>query len=198
MTSAGGFRVIYADPPWSWQARSRKGEGRSARAHYDTMSLADIKRMFNPDWPAGDCVLLLWQLNSMPLAAHEVITAWGFEYRTVAFTWAKQTLRSGAWHFGLGYWTRQNTERCLLAVRGRPQRLSRSVPELVAAPVTGHSRKPPEIYPLIEALLPGPYLELFSSNSPTPRPGWTFWTGKARSEVRRWPSTSYPDAPADG
>lgn len=95
--------MIYADPPWNWQARSHKGEGGAAKAHYDTMSVDDIIKIFNPQWADDDCVLLLWSLTSMPLAAHEVIRGWGFEYRTVAFTWAKRTPLDKAWHFGLGY-----------------------------------------------------------------------------------------------
>src|SRR3546814_13306438 len=74
--------------------------------------------------------------------ALEVIDAWGFKFKTVAFTWAKRSTTGRAWHTGLGYWTRQNTEQCLLATRGKPKRIARNVQQLVVAPRREHSRKP--------------------------------------------------------
>jgi N6-adenosine-specific RNA methylase IME4 len=158
----GHYQVILADPPWDWRSYSKKGQGRSASAYYDTMSIDEIKRVPVGDWAAKDAVLFLWELNSMRGAADQVIEAWGFRYSTVGFTWVKWTPRDRGWHFGMGYWTRQNTERCLLAVRGKcPRRLSRSQREVIIAPVRRHSVKPDEIYERIEALVGGPYLELF-------------------------------------
>jgi N6-adenosine-specific RNA methylase IME4 len=105
---------------------------------------------------ADDCALFLWAINSMTPQAMEVIVAWGFEFKTKAFTWIKRRL-SGKRHFGLGFWTRQNTESCYLAVRGRPrrldklvadmaqQKLARSVEEVIDAPMGQHSEKPDEI-----------------------------------------------------
>ena len=120
-----------------------------------------------------DCVLFLWALNSMLEHALAVIRAWGFTYKTKAFTWAKQTRTGAKWHMGLGFWSRQNTEDVLLATRGNPKRFNtraaRSVPQLLIAPVQQHSQKPDEVYGLIERMVPGPYVKLFSRKS---RPGW--------------------------
>jgi N6-adenosine-specific RNA methylase IME4 len=80
----------------------------------------------------------------------------GFTYKTIAFTWAKRTPRDNGWHFGLRYWTRQNSESCLLATRGHPKRLSRAVPELLIASRRQHSQKPDEIYEQIGRLCPDP------------------------------------------
>jgi N6-adenosine-specific RNA methylase IME4 len=184
--------VVYADPPWSFKTYSTKGKGRSPEAHYDCMSLDDIKALPVASYAADDCALFLWAINSMLPQTLDVIAAWGFTYKTVAFTWAKQNPSGAGYHFGLGYWTRQNTESCLLATRGRPQRLSRSVPQLLVAPRGPHSAKPHEVYDRIEALCPGPYLEMFARNR---HPGWNVAlsneadTGPAE---RRWASNSYP------
>lgn len=96
----------------------------------------------------------------------------GFNYKTVAFTWAKQTKDAKGWSIGLGYWTRCNPEQCLLFTRGNPRRRSASVRQLVVAPRREHSRKPDEIYDRIETLIDGPYVELFARQR---REGWSSW-----------------------
>ena len=169
---AGRYATICADPPWTFSVWSDKGKGRSAERHYDVMSLADIKALPVGDIAAPDCALFLWAINSMLPQAFGVIEAWGFTFRTVAFTWAKRVKSDTAWHMGLGYWTRQNSESCLLATRGKPKRVSKGERELIVAPRREHSRKPDEAYERIERLLPGPYLDLFSRQT---RPGWTAW-----------------------
>src|SRR5262244_2871522 len=104
-------RVIYADPPWTFKTYSYKGKGRSAEAHYDCMTIPEMKAMPVADYAAADCVLFLWVTNPLLPVGFDVITAWGFEYSTVAFLWAKTT-KHGKWHFGNGYWTRANPEQC--------------------------------------------------------------------------------------
>jgi hypothetical protein len=86
---AGRFAVIVADPPWSFSTFSAKGKGRSPEAYYDCMGAADIMAMPVADWAAEDCVLLLWATDPLLPVALEVIHAWGFAYKTVAFYWAK-------------------------------------------------------------------------------------------------------------
>src|SRR5579883_3443792 len=83
------YRVIYADPPWTFATYSHKGKGRSAEAYYDCMSLDAIKALPVAEWAARDCVLLLWATDPLLPAAFEVIRAWGFTYKTVGFYWAK-------------------------------------------------------------------------------------------------------------
>jgi N6-adenosine-specific RNA methylase IME4 len=140
------YRVIYADPPSSFATFSRKGKGRSAEAHYDCMGLDEIKVMPVADWAAGDCALFLWATDPLLPRAFEVIAAWGFVYKTVAFTWVKTTQDGTGFPIGCGFWTRANPELCLLATRGRPQRISRSVRQLILAPRQAHSQKPEEVY----------------------------------------------------
>ena len=68
-----------------------------------------------------DCILFLWATYPKLLDAIETIKAWGFEYKTVAFTWVKRNKKSDSWFWGLGYWTRANAELCLLATKGKPK-----------------------------------------------------------------------------
>jgi N6-adenosine-specific RNA methylase IME4 len=173
------YGAIYADPPWSFVNYSRKGKGRSAEAHYDCMGLDEIKTMPVVDWAARDCALFLWTTDPLLPHALEVIAAWGFVYKAVAFNWVKTTKDGTGFPIGCGYWTRANPELCLLATRGRPQRISRSVRQLILAPRRAHSQKPEEVYERIESLVPGPYLELFA------RERWP-GLGKLGTRGRNW------------
>lgn len=186
----GSARVIYADPPWLYQTRSAKGQGRSPQRHYNCMPITDIMAMPVVDLAARHCALFLWISKTMLPEALDVIRAWGFTYKTIAFTWVK-TRPSGKEFINTGYWTRGNPELCLLATRGRPQRLGRDVRELVEDPdewgsdvlyshIREHSRKPDEIRDRIARLLGGPgqsqqtgdLVELFAR---TRMPGWQCW-----------------------
>jgi N6-adenosine-specific RNA methylase IME4 len=199
----GHYRVIYADPPWTFATYSRKGKGRSAEAWYDCMSLADIRALPVADWAAPDCVLLLWVTDPLLPVAFEVIRDWGFTYKTVGLYWAKlnksadpTVYSEGSFFTGLGFWTRANPELCLLATRGQPHRRHADVRKLIVSPRREHSRKPDEAYARIEALCDGPYLELFARS---PRPGWDAWGIEASGPglaPRRWRADSFPDAPA--
>lgn len=198
-TTDGGFGCILADPPWSFRTWSDKGKNRCpdamvrrdglAERHYATMGLTDIKAMPVAGISATNSVLLLWAVDCMIPYALAVGAAWGFKFKTVAFTWAK-LLKSwdedspnipsttdprderGFWHVGLGYWTRGNPESCLLFTRGTPRRRSAAIRQLIVAPRREHSRKPDEQYERIEALVGGPYVELFARHR---RPGWMAW-----------------------
>jgi len=186
------YGAILADPPWTFATYSAAGKGRSAEAHYNCMSHTDICLLLAGErWAAPDCVLFLWTTNSLLCKALQVIDAWGFTYKTIAFTWAKRTPKDGGWHFGLGYWTRQNTEHCLLATKGKPHRIACDVPELIVSPRREHSRKPEETYDRIERLCEGPYLELFARQR---RYGWDSLGDEVDSGIgkRRWASSSGP------
>lgn len=195
------YRVIYADPPWTFSTYSRKGKGRSAEAHYDCMSLADIKALPVAEWAAADCVLLLWTTDPLLPTALDVLAAWGFTYKTVGFYWAKLNksadptiYRDASFFTGLGFWTRANPEMCLLATRGHPHRRNANVRKLIVSPRREHSRKPDEAYGRIERLCEGPYLEMFARSS---RPGWDKWGDESDLRYigpRRWRADSYPEA----
>jgi N6-adenosine-specific RNA methylase IME4 len=131
------------------------------------------------DLAAGDCVLFLWVCWPILEQALRLLKQWDFTYKTCAFAWVKANtkqidlFREDADAFaGLGYWTRANSEVCLLATRGKPKRLNADVRQGIIAPRREHSRKPDGIHERIERLVAGPYLELFARQE---RQGWTTW-----------------------
>lgn len=179
----GGFKAIVADPPWRFQTYGGPSENAETGRgpDYPTMSLGAIKSLPVAELAAPDCVLFLWVTDPYLERGFEVIREWGFTFKTVGLYWAKLRVPKGAdplpavddsFPMGNGYWTRANPETCLLATRGRPKRLSASVRRLVVAPRREHSRKPDESLDRVEALVEGPYVELFSRRT---RPGWSAW-----------------------
>jgi hypothetical protein len=115
----------------------------------------------------------MWWVPPMPAEALRVVDMWGFRLTTMAgLTWAKRT-KHGRWAFGMGHWTRANSESCLIAVRGRPKRVSASVSQLIEAPVGRHSAKPPEARDRLTALCgDAPRIELFARERAA---GWDAW-----------------------
>ena len=123
-------------------------------------------------WCAPDCRMFLWTTDAHLPQALELGAAWGFADSTVAFVWAKQTKTGNTWAFAGGKATRKGAELCLLFLRGKLNRRSASVRQLIVAPVREHSRKPDETYARIEQLVDGPYLELWARQR---WPGWDCW-----------------------
>jgi N6-adenosine-specific RNA methylase IME4 len=179
--AASGFRagVIYVDAPWPFEAYSEKGLQRAGERYYDTMTVAKIAALPVAQLAAKNCTLFLWGVCRRLPDALEVIKAWGFEFKTVAFIWIKTTknakvitLDGKGLHWGLGYTARANAEYVLYATKGSPRRKSVTVHSVVIAPVGEHSVKPEEVRKRIERLYGGPYLELFARR---PVEGWTTW-----------------------
>lgn len=149
---------------------------------YVCMGTEAIRALPVRDIAAQDCILFLWATYPMLPDALSVIEAWGFAYKTVAFTWVKANRSGKGFHFGLGYWTRANPEICLLATRGRPRRLSRAVPNLLVSPLREHSRKPDEARERIVALCGDlPKAELFARQKV---PGWSAWGNEVACDFR--------------
>lgn len=138
------YSVIYADPPWAYRTYSKKGQGRSAESHYPTMCIEDIKALPVGNLAAKDCALFLWSTFPCLCEALEVLTAWGFSYKTVAFVWIKQNRKNDNLFTGMGYWTRANAEICILATKGHPKRISASVHQVIISHIEEHSKKPQE------------------------------------------------------
>lgn len=182
---AGPFGCILADPPWSFltYSKTRTTPHRTAVDHYAVMTAADLRALHVGGVAAKDCALFMWVVDSHLDEAIELGKAWGFEFKTIAFIWAKTTKAGapGQWGFfppetvhriGMGYWTRKQAEVCLMFTKGKPKRLSKGVRQIIEGPRREHSRKPDETHDRIQALVGGPYLELFARQ---PREGWTVW-----------------------
>lgn len=165
------YKIIYADPPWRYQDRTPP-QG-AAESHYETMKLEDICNLPISDITEDDCVLFIWATYPLLPEALKVIESWGFTYKSVAFTWVKQNKSGNGFFFGLGRWTRGNPEICLLAVKGKPKRVSASVANLTIAPLTKHSQKPQLIRDkIIELIGYESRIELFARNATD---GWDVW-----------------------
>lgn len=181
-TTDGGFRCIYADPPWRFKFRgSTEGNARVIEnSHYRTMDLADVKALPVKAVASKDCWLFLWVTWPFLEEGLRVMNRWGFRFSSAAFVWPKLKPSSSHALFldasdfipGTGYTTRKATEVCLLGRRGSPKRLDAGICDLVIAPRRQHSRKPDSIYPMIERFCDGPRLEMFAR---TTRDGWSVW-----------------------
>lgn len=175
------YGAILIDCPWSFLVWSQDtGSGRSAEAHYPTMTPDDLKRLAIQQVMADDCALFMWATFPTLVQAISLGATWGLQYKTAAFVWAKLNKKQGLveraagddknWFMGMGYYTRANCESCLLFTRGKPKRKSKSVRQLIVTPIREHSQKPDEIYGRIERLVEGPYLEIFARQR---REGWS-------------------------
>lgn len=166
LVSLGPFPVLYADPPWRYEDAEPT---RAIENHYPTMSLDEIKALDVP--AADDSVLFLWVTSPKLVEGLEVLTAWGFEYRT-CMVWVKDKI-------GMGYYARQQHELLLVGKRGAlpvpdPEDRPSSV---IEAPRVQHSAKPDVVYGLIERMYP--FLEKCELFQRRPRDGWAGWGNQA-------------------
>lgn len=183
------YSIVYADPPWKYANRREiRKDGKKARrgfgasSFYNVLSEEDICSLNVEDICEDNAALFMWATWPRLDSALKTITAWGFEYKTVAFVWVKTCLKTpDKPFFGVGYYTKSNTEICMLGVRGRMPVDSNKVSQiLVAEPhprdAAGkiiHSKKPDEVRDCIDQLYPhGNRIELFARES---IPGWDVW-----------------------
>lgn len=170
----GHFATLLADPPWQFQNRTGKMAPEHRRLlRYPTMELEEIFELPVRELAAARSHLYLWVPNALLAEGLEVMRAWGFTYKT-NLVWYKVRKDGGPDGRGVGFYFRNVTELVLVGVRGsmRTLRPGRTQVNLLATRKREHSRKPDEIYDIIEACSPGPYLELFAR---FPRNGWTQW-----------------------
>ncbi len=172
------YNIIYADPPWQY-ARS-KVQG-AAEKHYRTMSVDDICQLPIAEICGKDCILFMWATFPQLKEALQVIKAWGFNYKSVAFVWLKQNKSGIGWFYGLGFWTRGNAEICLLATKGQPKRKSAKVHQFIISPLRGHSQKPDEARDKIVELVGDlPRVELFAREKAD---GWDTWGNEVECDI---------------
>jgi len=172
------YGIIYADPPWDY---SDKGCNGAASKHYPPMKTHEICALPVKDIAAKNCALFLWTTYPMIQNALNVIHEWGFSYKNVAFQWVKTNSSGLGFFYGLGHWTRGNTEACLLAIKGKPSRASNSVSQLIFSPVQQHSKKPDEVRDRIIQLMGADQtrIELFARNAVE---GWDAWGDEVNTD----------------
>jgi len=130
---------------------------------------------------AKDCVLFLWVTMPKLNECFEIIKAWGFEYKTVAFTWIKKNKKADSLFWGMGRWTRANAEVCLLATKGKPKRISASVHSVITTHIEKHSQKPSIVRSQILSLMGDlPRIELFAREKIK---GWDAWGNEIKSDI---------------
>ena len=171
---SGRFATIVADPPWRFQNRTGKMAPEHQRLlRYPTLSIEEICQIPVASVAATESHLYLWVPNALLAEGLQVMQRWGFQYKS-NIVWYKTRKDGGPDGRGVGFYFRNVTELILFGVRGRMRTLQpgRTQTNIIVSQKREHSRKPDEIFPLIEECSPGPYLELFARFQ---RPGWTQW-----------------------
>ena len=165
------YNIIYADPPWTFKTWSKKGEIKSPK--YEVMTIKDIKNLPINKIAKDNCTLFIWVTYPLLKEGLDTIKAWNFNYKTCAFSWVKKNKKSDSLFWGLGYWTRANSEICLLATKGKPKRVSKSVHQVVIDKIREHSRKPDCVRDRIVELCGNlPRIELFARQKTK---NWNVW-----------------------
>ena len=176
------FRTILADPPWQFQNRTGKMAPEHKRLNrYSTLELDEILGLPVRALADDTAHLYLWVPNALLLEGLKVMEAWGFKYKT-NIVWHKIRKDGGPDGRGVGFYFRNVTEMVLFGVRGKNARTlapGRRQVNFVATQKREHSRKPDEMYNLIEECSAGPYLELFARGA---RPNWSVWGHEATEE----------------
>lgn len=170
----GKFGTILADPPWRFQNRTGKIAPEHRRlSRYATMSFQDILELPVAHFARPKSHLYLWVPNALVANGLEVMKRWGFEYKT-NLIWFKIRKDGGPDGRGVGFYFRNVTEMVLFGVRGKLRTLApgRRQVNIIRTRKREHSRKPDELYDVIEDCSPGPYLELFARHY---QPDWTQW-----------------------
>jgi len=164
------YGTILCDPPWP----STPGGDRAIKNKYSLMKMPDLLAMNIP--AHKDCAMFMWVPGFHLHDAMALLPAWGFKFKSVAFVWVKMKKDMSSPSMGMGFWTRQCTEFVLLSTRGHPglrksgdwKKGMGTISQMIMEPRREHSRKP-DIYPLIQKLTKGPYLEMFARQTV---PGW--------------------------
>jgi site-specific DNA-methyltransferase (adenine-specific) len=174
------YSVIYCDCPWKYD-NEKDNDPAMGGMTYKTMSVDELCRLPINNIAAKDCALFFWATMPKLREALKVIDAWGFEYRTCAFTWVKQNPKGEGIYSGLGHWTNGNAELCLFAKQGQPKRINKDVKQIVLAPRSRHSAKPAEVRERIVRLMGDvPRVELFAREKVD---GWECFGNEVESTI---------------
>jgi N6-adenosine-specific RNA methylase IME4 len=183
----GSFSTILIDPPWRFQNRTGKMAPEHRRLkRYATMSFEEIASLPIGKYAKTPSHLYLWCPNALLPEALKIMASWGFKYKT-NIVWYKVRKDGGPDGRGVGFYFRNVTELLLFGIKGRLRTLKpgRTQVNILSTRKEEHSKKPQEIYNIIEQCSPGPYLELFARERIS---GWTQWG----DEVDTYQQPDYP------
>lgn len=180
------FSAVLADPPWRFSNRTGKVAPEHRRlSRYGTMELSAIKQLPVNKIVQEPAHLYLWVPNALLPMGIDVMQAWGFEYKS-NLVWHKVRKDGGSDGRGVGFYFRNVTELVLFGVRGKKARTlspGRRQVNLIATRKREHSRKPDELYNIIEECSRGPFLEMFARET---RKGWVGWGNQANDYDITW------------
>ena len=177
------YQIIYADPPWKYDDKIGTNSAKMGGydKYYKGLSLSEICALPVKDIAEENSILFLWVTMPMLPRAFDVIKSWGFNYKTVAFTWVKQNLKADTIFKGVGRWVMGNAELILLATRGKPKRISKSISQIIMTHRQGHSVKPVEARnKIVELMGDLPRIELFARQKTE---GWDVWGNEVESDI---------------
>ncbi len=180
-----GYKTILADPPWRFTNRTGKVAPEHKRLNrYDTLSLEEIMEIPVSLAAAEDSHLYLWVPNALLPEGLEVMKAWGFQYKS-NLIWHKVRKDGGPDGRGVGFYFRNTTEIILFGIGGRMRTLQpgRSQVNIIRSQKQEHSRKPDELYEIIENCSPGPFLEVFARGK---RTGWDVFGNQSEEYNIEW------------
>lgn len=188
------YKTILADPPWQFQNRTGKMAPEHKRLNrYPTMKLGEIMSLPVDDIADDPSHLYLWVPNALLPEGLEVMKAWGFNYKS-NIVWEKVRKDGQPDGRGVGFYFRNVTELLLFGVKGNNARTlqpGRSQVNLIRTQKREHSRKPDEIFSIIESCSGGPYIELFARGH---REGWALWGNQANENYTpNWPTYKNAD-----
>ena len=182
------YCTVLADPPWQFQNRTGKMAPEHKRlSRYGTLTLNDILRLPVAAIAAETAHLYLWVPNALLPEGLQVMAAWGFQYKT-NIVWHKIRKDGGPDGRGVGFYFRNTTELVLFGTRGKNARTrapGRTQVNIIKSMKREHSRKPDELYDVIEACSSGPFIELFARGQ---REGWRAWGNQAEEYSPTWPT----------
>jgi site-specific DNA-methyltransferase (adenine-specific) len=181
------YQVIYADPPWHYNNSLDNASNQNSKINadkvYPTMSSKDIAHLPVKGITEDDAICFMWTTDTHVPQAIEIMKAWGFTYKTIAFVWEKLT-KNGKSAMVMGPWIHKNCEICLMGTKGKMMQHLRDnkVQQLVKAQRTKHSKKPQEVADLITRMFPaGEKIELFARDA---KPGWDVWGNEIQNDIQ--------------
>lgn len=177
------YNIIYADPAWSYrdytsrevaEKNLNKNSKKSVVMKYDVMKTQDLCSLPIKNISAENCILFMWVTMPKLNECFKLMDSWGFKYSTCGFTWIKKNKKNTNSNFwGMGRWTRSNAELCLIGIKGKPQRVSKSIHSVIETPIEEHSKKPSIVRDkIIELCGDLPRIELFARQYAD---GWDCW-----------------------
>ena len=145
------------------------------------MSMQEIERLPIKEIADENCALFLWVTFPLLNEQMQLFEKWGFEYKTLGFSWIKLNPKNLKPFFGVGFYTKSNCEVCLLGIKGKMKPISNKVSSVIISPRREHSRKPDEIRDKIVELFGNlPRIELFARQKIA---GWDAWGDEIESDL---------------